>query len=65
MGELDVKAYLWHEDHRMQVEVDYAFHRWECTKSLEDLERYEYALMRQKQFIEFRKAVLACFDIKD
>lgn len=65
MGEVDVKAYLCAEDFRLHTDMVFWRKRWEQSQSLWDYDRYQAAAYRYQQFNEFRKAVLACFDISD
>lgn len=65
MSAVDVKAYLVNEDFRLAYTVEYWENRWKESRSIPDYDAYIYHLQRYKQFTEFRKAVLAAFDISE
>lgn len=65
MSSVDVKAYLINEDFRMSYIVEYWRNKWEQTHNIADYDLYQFHLQRYQYFLEFRKAVFACFDISE
>jgi len=65
MSAVDVKAYLINEDFRMSYIVEYWRTKWENSHDIAHYDMYQYHLTRYKYFLEFRKAVFACFDISE